>query len=350
MAKKKEIDMGKLLTLVIPTYNMEKLLDRCLSSLVVKDTPLFKKVEVLVVIDGAKDRSSEIAHEYQNRYPAIFRVIDKENGNYGSCVNRGLKEATGKYIKVLDADDCFNTEAFAQYLSIIENQEADLIITSGTNVNEQNEPMLKWRFDYEPNKIHPIEDLKHVWIHEVTHKTALLRKIDYVQTEGISYTDEEWVFYPMSEVKTFFTLNTDLYQYTVGREGQTMNPAVWSRSMKNEIQVSKGFFAYLANNTDLGRATGYYKSKMETRMQGFYYRALVECCLYNNHELIDFDKWIKTNYIQWYLSADSYCTQDGKFRFVKQWRAHDYGIWGICCFKVYRWYLNIRGLKNKLMK
>ena len=114
--------------------------------------------------------------------------------------------------------------------------------------------MLKWRFDYEPNKIYPIETLKRVWIHEVTHKTALLREIGYAQTERISYTDEEWVFYPMSMVKTFFTLNLDLYQYTVGREGQTMNPTVWSRSMKNEIQVSKGFFAYLATHTDLGRA------------------------------------------------------------------------------------------------
>ena len=342
--------MEKLLTLIIPTYNMEKLLDRCLSSLVAKDNSLFQQVEVLVVIDGSKDRSSEIAHRYQDRYPAVFRVIDKENGNYGSCVNRGLKEATGKYIKVLDADDYFNTEAFTQYLATIKNQDSDLIITSGTNVTEQNEPMLKWRFDYEPNRMYPIEDLKRVWIHEVTHKTTLLREIGYVQTEGISYTDEEWVFYPMSMVKTFFTLNLDLYQYTVGREGQTMNPAVWSRSMKNEIQVSKGFFAYLATHTDLGRAKNFYQSKMETRMQGFYYRALVECSLYRNHELIDFDKWIKKNYIQWYQSANNYCTQDGKFSFVKQWRAYDYGTWGICCFKIYKWYLNIRSLKNKLIK
>lgn len=52
--------MEKLLTLIIPTYNMEKLLDRCLSSLVVKDNSLFQQVEVLVVIDGSKDRSSEL--------------------------------------------------------------------------------------------------------------------------------------------------------------------------------------------------------------------------------------------------------------------------------------------------
>lgn len=342
--------MEKLLTLIIPTYNMERLLDRCLSSLVIKDDSLFQRVEVLVVIDGAKDRSSEIAHGYENRYPSVFRVIDKENGNYGSCVNRGLKEATGKYIKVLDADDCFNTEAFARYLEAIDKQDADLIVTSGMNVTEQDAPMLEWTFDYEPNQLFPIEDLKRVWIHEVTHKTELLRKIGYVQTEGISYTDEEWVFYPMSVVKNFFTLRLNLYQYTVGREGQTMNPAVWARSMKNEIQVSKGFFAYLAEYTDLGRATNFYQSKMETRMQGFYYRALVECGLYRNRELLDFDRWMEIHHTQWYQRADSYCTEDGKFHFVKQWRAYDYGAWGTYCFKIYHWYLKLRGWKNKRLK
>ena len=86
--------MAKILTVVIPTYNMEKYLDRCLTSLIVTNNDLLERLEVLVVIDGAKDRSSEIAHSYQIRYPQTFIVIDKENGNYGSCVNRGVAEAT----------------------------------------------------------------------------------------------------------------------------------------------------------------------------------------------------------------------------------------------------------------
>ena len=103
--------MAKILTVVIPTYNMEKYLDRCLTSLIVTNNDLLERLEVIVVIDGAKDRSSEIAHSYQIRYPQTFIVIDKENGNYGSCVNRGVAEATGKYIKILDADDWFDLTA-----------------------------------------------------------------------------------------------------------------------------------------------------------------------------------------------------------------------------------------------
>ena len=102
----------KLLTLVIPTYNMEKYLEKCLDSLLVSDNEMLKTLEVLIVIDGAKDGSSAIGHRYQDLYPDTFRVIDKENGNYGSCINRGLKEATGTFIKILDADDWFDTKNF----------------------------------------------------------------------------------------------------------------------------------------------------------------------------------------------------------------------------------------------
>ena len=79
---------------------MEKYLDKCLTSLIFDDKGLMAQLEVLVVIDGAKDRSSEIAHKYQDKYPNTFVVIDKKNGNYGSCINRGLKEAKGTYIKL----------------------------------------------------------------------------------------------------------------------------------------------------------------------------------------------------------------------------------------------------------
>ena len=118
----------KILSIVIPTYNMEKYLDKCLTSLIISDKKLFESLEVLVVIDGAKDRSSEIAHNYQEKYPNVIRVIDKENGNYGSCVNRGLLEAVGKYFLVLDADDSFDNDCFLEYLKNIQNLDVDLII------------------------------------------------------------------------------------------------------------------------------------------------------------------------------------------------------------------------------
>ena len=70
--------MNKILTIIIPTYNMEKYLRRCLDSLIIDEEGM-KQLEVLVINDGSKDSSSQIAHEYQDKYPDTFRVIDYEN-------------------------------------------------------------------------------------------------------------------------------------------------------------------------------------------------------------------------------------------------------------------------------
>ena len=120
--------MEKILTIVIPTYNMQDYLRRCLDSLIVSEEQM-NKLEVLVINDGSKDNSSAIAHEYQDKYPDTFRVIDKGNGNYGSCINRGLKEATGKYIKVLDADDHFENKSLEEVLNMMLRIDVDLFLT-----------------------------------------------------------------------------------------------------------------------------------------------------------------------------------------------------------------------------
>ena len=94
----------KILTIIIPSYNMEKYLPKCLGSLIVAPE-LMERIEVIVVNDGSTDRTSEIAHEFAANYPQTFKVIDKSNGHYGSCINTALPIAVGTYIKILDADD-----------------------------------------------------------------------------------------------------------------------------------------------------------------------------------------------------------------------------------------------------
>ena len=117
---------------------MEPYLRHCLDSLIIDKG--MDELEVFVINDGSKDRSSKIAREYQDKYPNTFYVIDKVNGNYGSCINRGLKEATGKYIKVLDADDCFNARALQDVIQRLMNIDTDVILTNYVIVrNEKTE-------------------------------------------------------------------------------------------------------------------------------------------------------------------------------------------------------------------
>ena len=117
----------KILSLVVPTYNMEKYLPACLDS--VTDELIGDSLEVIVVNDGSTDRSPDIIRQYEQKRPDLIKVIDKPNGHYGSCVNAGLAVATGKYFKILDADDWFDTQALAAFLHKLETCDTDLVIT-----------------------------------------------------------------------------------------------------------------------------------------------------------------------------------------------------------------------------
>lgn len=228
--------MSKLLTIVIPTYNMQAYLHRCLNSLLVSNE-LLQSLEVLVINDGSKDKSSAIAHEYEEKYPSTFRVIDKENGNYGSCINRGLKEAKGKYIKVLDADDWFDMAEFEKYLIQLQSVDVDMVLTPFMSVYEKTgekqlctQPYLKDNKVYQFNECDNQTVLRYS-MHMVTYRVELLRKIQYVQTEGISYTDTEWTHLPQYSISTFVWMPYVVYQYYIGREGQTMDANVLAKNI-----------------------------------------------------------------------------------------------------------------------
>ena len=121
--------MNKILTIVVPTYNVEKYLSRCLDSLLY-DEKTNKKLEIIVVNDGSKDNSLKIANEYKEKYPDSVLVIDKENGGHGSTINAGLKIATGKYFRVIDSDDWVNIDEFPSYINDLEKLNSDIVLTN----------------------------------------------------------------------------------------------------------------------------------------------------------------------------------------------------------------------------
>ena len=97
----------KLLTIAIPCYNSQDYMRKCVDSLLIGGDD----VEILIINDGSRDRTAEIANEYEKNYPGIIRAIHKENGGHGSAVNAGMREARGLYFKVVDSDDWVNEMA-----------------------------------------------------------------------------------------------------------------------------------------------------------------------------------------------------------------------------------------------
>ena len=232
---------------------MEKYIGKCLDSLLI---PEFDQVEVLVVNDGSKDCSSEIAHSYADRYPGSIRVIDKPNGNYGSCINAALPQCTGRYVKVLDADDTFDTAAFSQFVRKLKDCNEDAIITNYITVNEFDKESAKsdfnsWNINFD--EIIPMDSAwqvirkQFILMHMLTYKWSIFSKFNYHQTEGISYTDREWASIPICCCNDFRFLNLQVYKYLLGREGQTMSPAQMSAKFSHLLQVVDTLCKYYSN-------------------------------------------------------------------------------------------------------
>jgi len=241
------MEQEKILSVIIPTYNMEKYLCRCLDSLIIDKG--IERLEVLIINDGSEDSSSDLAHEYQDKYSDIFHVIDKENGNYGSCINRGLKEATGKYIRILDADDSLNIETLEEIIGILKNVDNDVVLTNSVVVKDEVKKE-KHFLNYVDGQLIKIDDevVAYFSMHNVIYKRNLLKKIGYLQTEGMPYTDQEWIFYPMLYADTVVFFNLSFYQYTLGREGQTMNWNSICRNISSIEYIVRQMFVRLLND------------------------------------------------------------------------------------------------------
>lgn len=110
--------MDKVLTVIVPVYNMEKYIRQCLESLVIG--------EVLVSLDSSKDGSAEIAYEFVEQYPDTFWIIYKANGGHGSVINTGLMMVSGEYVKILDSDDWVERDAFCRLVDCLETEGTEL--------------------------------------------------------------------------------------------------------------------------------------------------------------------------------------------------------------------------------
>lgn len=317
--------MEKLLSIVVPTYNMEKFLDRCLSSLIVKKN--LDLLEVLVIIDGATDSSSAIAHHYQENYPLTFKVVDKENGNYGSCINRGLKEATGKYIKILDADDFFDTEVLENYMDFLEKQDADMILSDWCLVNSDGICTYQYHYPFKSSQSYRLKDMSQsmdLRMHGITYKTLCVRSINYHQTEGISYTDSEWCFMPMSAISSIAYFDKCLYMYLVGREGQTVDAKVHAKKYWMEVQILERMLQqYLDNESHWSDETRQYMlASLIGRVKIVYEKVLVEYhgC-YSLEKLKVFDKILVSKVPDSVIYTNSFVLYDKlPIHYVKVWR------------------------------
>ncbi len=314
--------MNKVLSLIIPTYNMEAFLEKCLNSLIVDNQTLLKSLEVIVVNDGSKDNSSQIAHKYEQLYPETFIVIDKENGNYGSCINRGLSIASGKYIKVLDSDDHFDNTVFSDYLEYLSHCDCDLVLNDFSIIDEKDIVTREVKYSFKDYNQIKFSDLpyKSLAMHGICYKLKVFSKLNYKQTEGISYTDQEWIFAPMTRVNTIcYYPGKPLYLYLVGREGQTMSLSSLEKTIGHQLKGLESQLSFYCECDKISKdKKDYLTARLKHRLYVIYKTYLIDSDKLEIVDILNFDLRLKSENV--FIYRKTFGINYKCIHFVAIWR------------------------------
>lgn len=121
------------LSIVIPVYNVEKYLAKCLDSVIY---PELEDYEILIVNDGSTDSSPSLAEDYARRFPRLIRVINTENGGLGAARNVGMEAARGEFLLFLDSDDYLREGALPEIMEKLK-EDFDICIYGILSVTEE---------------------------------------------------------------------------------------------------------------------------------------------------------------------------------------------------------------------
>ena len=272
----------KQLTIAIPSYNSEAYLEKCLDSMCGVD----ERLEVIVVNDGSTDRTSEIAHSYESRYPLEVRVIDKENGGHGSGINAGLDAAFGRYYKVVDADDWILTENLKTILDKLEQADADAFIMGFETFNISNGVVLEYSpvsscNDRQIDMIKLADKYDDIIncldFHSMCYNTEFLRNTGIRMSEHTFFEDQEFAILPYMHAESIVVIPDLLYVYRVGDVNQSVNFKNQANRVGEHQAVVEHILDYYVSCKPMGKSRDtFLKRRISTAITSNYATLLVK--------------------------------------------------------------------------
>ena len=231
--------MKPLLTVVIPVYNVEKYLKRCIESILIQE---WKNYDILLVDDGSTDNSPQICEDYAKAYDFIS-VIHKKNGGLSAARNTGISHAEGEYVYFPDSDDWIEPNTFSDLAEVIESDQYDIISFNQEFVKSEHDII---KSDSKRTK-------------RLTGKEALIDMFSYGFITGFA-TDKIYR-------KALFTKNN--IQFPIGKyyEDLGTNYKLFL-SAKKVYATNQKYYHYLIDNTD--SITQSWNEKKFSDMFGFY--------------------------------------------------------------------------------
>lgn len=264
--------MDKILTVSVAGYNVENFIRQNLDSMT--DPEIVNQLEVFVVDDGGTDNTLEIAREYENRWPDTFHAIHKDNGGYGSTVNYSLAHATGKYFRMLDGDDWFDTEGLRRLIKFLQSSDVDAVVTQYLSGEESSLQLKGVLHRVIASQTYAIKDFhveNYVGMWALTIKTDKLRESGLLLPEHTLYTDQYFCTIPFAVLHTIQYCDFPVYCYRIGREEQSVSRSSRIRHYKDALNNCKELCLFCEKNRTnvnytfiLYRVVGYYRNALRT--------------------------------------------------------------------------------------
>lgn len=190
----------KRLSIIVPLYNSEKYLPKCLDSLLAQDIP-HEDYEIILVNDGSPDHSKDLADKYADQYPNIS-VLSQENKGTSGARNTGLRHASGEYVYFVDPDDYVLENSLKVILQKMDDESLDVLRFGYVEVDENYRPTKSCKHPEQPDYSSKVMDgytfmgerlgiACYVWT--FLFRTSLIKDNHLYFPEGVYYDDTPWL-------------------------------------------------------------------------------------------------------------------------------------------------------------
>ena len=219
-------------SIIIPVYNVEKYLPRCLDSCIHQDIPS-NEYEIIIINDGSPDGSKAIAEEYAEKYPNI-KLFNQENGGLSVARNNGFDKAKGKYVWFVDSDDWIVENCLSEIYDKMVSQDLDMLQIGYTEAWDDGTVKPSERGFFEGLKS-GCETMKEIYIPAPAQFTIYKRSFLYSFSlkffPGIYHEDAEFKPRALFFAKRFASLNKHVYYYYQRANGSIMSHYSYKRGI-----------------------------------------------------------------------------------------------------------------------
>lgn len=230
------------LSIIVPVYNVEKYIDKCIESLV---NQTLQEIEIIIVNDGSKDRSEEKIEKFVKKYPTKIKYLEKKNGGLSSARNLGLDYATGEYIAFLDSDDYVEKNMYEEMYKLAKKENSDMVECDFIWEWEYGKKVFDKRKEYQyPDKDkRQIMKKPRVVVWNKIYKREIINKTRF--SEGLIYEDLEFFYKIVPYLKKISYINKYFVHY-IQRKDSISNTQ--TEKINDIFKILDNIFTYYKEN------------------------------------------------------------------------------------------------------